>query len=107
MDKDFNLIRYVTKDRDKGIIVWLCNIGAEKYWNKTGSGIVDINEDIPVNRIEEMNLLICREQDIIILRKMPDQKYLSDLKGLGFSIPSILTPENADLLTPVSELVKG
>lgn len=105
IEKDFNLIRYVTKDRDKGIIVWLCNIGAEKYWNKTGSGIVDINEDIPVNRIEEMNLLICREQDIIILRKMPDQKYLSDLKGLGFSIPSILTPENADLLIPVSELV--
>lgn len=105
MDKEFNLIQYMTKDRDKGIIVWLCNIGAEKYWNKTGSGVVDRNEDIPVNRIEEMNLLICREQDIIILRKMPDTKYLNDLKRLGFSIPAILTPDDADLLTPISELV--
>ncbi len=105
MDKEFNLIQYMTKDRDKGIIVWLCNIGAEKYWNKTGSGVVDTNEDIPVNRIEEMNLLICREQDIIILRKMPDTKYLNDLKRLGFSVPAILTPDNADLLTPISELV--
>ncbi len=105
MDKEFNLIQYMTKDRDKGIIVWLCNIGAEKYWNKTGSGVVDRNEDIPVNRIEEMNLLICREQDIIILRKMPDTRYLNDLKRLGFSIPAILTPDDPDLLTPISELV--
>ncbi len=105
MDKEFNLIQYLEKDRDKGIIVWLCNIGAEKYWNTLSAGIVDRNEDIPVNRIEEMNLLICREQDIVILRKMPDADYLNNLKSLGFSIPTIIVPEDADLLTPISELV--
>ncbi|WP_242981139.1 peptide ligase PGM1-related protein [Ruminiclostridium sufflavum] len=70
------------------------------------TGVVDRNEDAIVNRIEEMNLLICREQDYIILRKRPDEKYLNVLKEMGFSIPRILTPKNADLLTPVSELVQ-
>ena len=66
MDKEFNLIQYLTTQRSKGIIIWLCNIGAEKYWSNMNTGIVDRNEDIIVNRIEEMNLLICREQDVII-----------------------------------------
>ncbi len=105
MDKEFNLIRYLTEEKDKGIIIWLCNIGAEKYWNKLSAGVVDRNEDIPVNRIEEMNLLLCREQDILILRKKPDEAYLENLRSLGFSIPVILTPEEPDLLTPISELV--
>lgn len=106
MDKEFNLIQYLTTKRDKGVLIWLCNIGAEKYWSNMNTGVVDRNEDIIVNRIEEMNLLICREQDIIILRKRPDEKYLDVLKKMGYSIPRILTPKNADLLTPISELVQ-
>jgi len=105
MDKDFNLIRYLTEEKDKGIIIWLCNIGAEKYWNRVSAGVIDRNEDIPVNRIEEMNLLICREQDIVILREMPDAEYLNNLKSMGFSIPTVMTPEETDLFTPISELV--
>lgn len=105
MDNEFHLIKYLTQDRDKGIIIWLCNIGAEKYWNRLSAGVVDRNEDIPVNRIEEMNLLVCREQDIMILRKKPEEEYLDNLKRLGFSIPRIITPGEADLLTPISELV--
>ena len=106
MDKDFNLIQYLTTKRSKGVIVWLCNIGAERYWSNMNTGVVDRNENVIVNRIEEMNLLICREQDVIILRKSPDKEYLDVLKSMGYSIPRILTPKNADLLTPISELVQ-
>ncbi|MDF2986920.1 MAG: phosphoribosylaminoimidazole carboxylase synthetase [Eubacterium sp.] len=105
MDEKFNLIEYLTSKRDKGIIIWLCNIGAEKYWHRVSSGVVDRNEDIIVNRVEEMNLLISREQDIVILRNAPDEEYLLTLKKMGFSIPSILTLNNSDLFTPISELI--
>lgn len=105
MDKEFNLIKYIKTDRDQGIIIWLCNIGAEKYWTNLSGAVVHSNEDVPANRIEEMNLLICREQDIIILREKPDEVYLNTLRRLGFSVPTIMTPDKADLLTPISELV--
>ncbi len=107
MENGFNLISLLTTERSKGTIVWLCNIGAEKYWSNLSTGVVNRQEDIAVNRMEEMNLLICREQDIIILREVPDEDYLENLKRMGFSIPTILSPENADLLTPISELVLG
>lgn len=101
----FHFIEYLTSQRDQGIIIWLCNIGAEKFWNKVNSGIVDKIEESLVNRVEEMNLLICRRQDIMILREQPDPDYLDYLNTLGFSIPRIVTPANADALTPISELV--
>jgi hypothetical protein len=101
----FNLIEYLTGRRDQGIFIWLCNIGAEKYWNKAASGIVDKIEEVLVNRVEEMNLLICRRQDILILREQPDPDYLKFLDTLGFAIPRIVTPADADALTPISELV--
>ncbi|MDP5274599.1 peptide ligase PGM1-related protein [Chengkuizengella axinellae] len=87
------------------MIVWVLNIGAEKYWNTVNAGIVDPNENIIVNRVEEMNLMLCREQDVMILREKPDEFFLMKLQELGFSIPRILTPDHADLLTPISELI--
>jgi predicted ATP-grasp superfamily ATP-dependent carboligase len=104
-DQTMNWIEYLTHQRDRGIFIWLCNIGAEKYWNKAGSGVTDRIEETLVNRVEEMNLLICREQDIMILRQLPDQDYLEALMALGFSIPRIVTPASVDPLTPISELL--
>jgi len=105
MDNEFNLIQYLTSKRDQGIIIWLCNIGAEKYWSRLNVGVVDRSEDVIVNRVEEMNFLLCREQDVVILRKAPEEEYLHTLKEMGLSIPKILTLNTADMLTPVSELV--
>ncbi|HEX2947340.1 MAG TPA: ATP-grasp domain-containing protein [Clostridia bacterium] len=100
-----NLLSYITEKRDKGIIIWLCNIGAEKYWNVVSSGMSDKYEDAIVNRIEEMNVLICRKQDILILREKPDAAYLEKLEEIGVDIPNILVPVNLDQTTPISELV--
>ncbi|MEW9699660.1 peptide ligase PGM1-related protein [Paenibacillus sp. SI8] len=105
MADTFHLVNYLTTQRDKGILIWLLNIGAEKYWNRVSAGVVDQNEDMLVNRVEEMNLLLCREQDVLILRKLPDVSYLNALQELGFSIPRMLIVEGDDLLTPISELV--
>ncbi|TXK77434.1 hypothetical protein [Paenibacillus sp. N3.4] len=105
MAETFHLIEYLTVQRTKGTIIWLLNIGAEKYWNRLQAGIVDRSEDRIVNRVEEMNLLLCREQDILILREQPDPAYLEQLRQWGFSIPRFVVPEHSDALTPIAELV--
>lgn len=105
MDNTFNLLDLITSQRNKGIIIWLCNIGAEKYWNRINAGISDPLEDAIVNRVEEMNILLCRKQDILILREKPAVEYLDKLEKIGFDIPNIVVPENPDQSTPISELL--
>jgi hypothetical protein len=105
MSTTFRLVNLLTTAREEAVIIWLFNIGAEKYWNPVSAGIMDRSEDILVNRMEEMNLLLCREQDVIILREEPDPAYLKQLREAGFSIPTILIPETVDPYTPIAELV--
>ena len=101
----FDVINSLTKKKDNTRIVWLCNIGAEKYWNKLNMGISDKQEDIVVSHIEEMNLLLCRSQDVIILRESPDEEFLRTLIKLGFQIPRILIPNCSDEAKSISELI--
>lgn len=105
MKKKFNLIELLTVKKGEGIIVWLYNIGAEKYWNNVSSTIVNKKEDIIVNLMGELNILPCRSQDFLILHKKPDEFYLSKLVELGFKIPQFITPEEEDDTIPISELV--
>ncbi|MGB7606338.1 MAG: ATP-grasp domain-containing protein [Lutisporaceae bacterium] len=103
--KGFNLIDCLTDERDKYRIIWICNIGAEKFWNDISCGIIDEKEDMIVNHIEEINLLLCRKQDIIILRKRPQKDFLDKLEEMGFSIPTILIPQIIDSKLSISQLV--
>lgn len=108
MDGDFNLIELLTEKRSEATIIWLCNIGAEKYWHACNQGIVDKKEDILSGKMEEMNLLLCREQDILILMEPPDPEFLKALREFGFSIPRVLVPQsNAgnNLALSISDLV--
>ncbi|MWC28057.1 peptide ligase PGM1-related protein [Paenibacillus sp. MMS18-CY102] len=105
MSEAFSMLRLLTQARNEGTIVWLCNIGAEQYWHPQSRGIPDREEDRIVNRIEEMNLLLCRPQDVLILREQPDPAFLAELRRLGFDIPAILTVAAPDYQTPISELV--
>lgn len=100
-----HLLRLLTEERERAVLVWLLNIGAEKYWNPVQPGIVDANEDRIVGRMEEMNLLLCRKQDILILREQPDPDYLDQLAEWGFALPRIRIPAGSDSHTPISELV--
>lgn len=100
-----HLLRLLTEERERAVLVWLLNIGAEKYWNPVQPGIVDANEDRIVGRMEEMNLLLCRKQDVLILREMPDPAYLAQLSEWGFELPRICIPAGSDSRTPISELV--
>ena len=107
MPKSFNLIRSLTEQRDQEVIIWLFNIGAEKYWNAVAAGVTDRTENRIVNRVEEMNVLLCREQDVMIIRELPDEQLLEQLSDWGFSIPQFRVPAGVetDPDTPIAELV--
>ncbi len=87
------------------MILWLFNIGAERYWNPAPRGITDRSEDRIVSRMEEMNLLLCRPQDLLILREQPDEAFLARLRGWGFEIPRILVPAPGPDQAGIAELV--
>lgn len=103
--KDFNLLDHIRgKDKDS-IVIWLFNIGVEKNWSDNAVLVKDSKEDTIVNHIEEMNLLLTRKQDYLILRKMPSEFFLQLLRERGFEIPNIICPEREDENKSISELV--
>lgn len=106
MSINFNLINFLVKNREKGNIVWIFNIGAERYWNNEDFTIKDVNENQIVNHIEEMNLLLTRKQDLFILRDKPNEKYLIQMQQWKFEIPKIICPKHSeDDDRGISELV--
>lgn len=103
---EFNLLEHIRDNREDSIVVWLFNIGIEKYWNAGGAATIkDPLEDVVVNHIEEINLLITRKQDYIILRQKPDDIFLQKLQDMGFEIPNFLIPTSCDEEKSISEIV--
>lgn len=102
---EFNLLNHMKGLNDNSIVVWIFNIGVEKYWNGDISTVKNQKEDIVVNHVEEINLLITRKNDILILRKKPDEDYLKYMQMKGFEIPTILVPEKEDETLGISELI--
>lgn len=102
---DVNLLTALSTDRSQHVFVWLFNIGAEEVWHPGTRAIADPAEQTVVNRMEEMNLLLCRRQDILVLREQPQPHFLEMLQQLGFFVPRIEVPESSDPLTPITELV--
>lgn len=100
----FNLLRHI-RENDEYTVVWLFNIGLEKYWNGEVFTVKSSGDDVVVNHMEEMNLLLTRSQDILILRDMPDSYYLDTLKELKVEIPTIVCPGIKDENKSISELV--
>lgn len=91
--KKFNFIEYMNKNREEGRIIWIFNICPERYWNDKVLNVNDRKENEIVNHIEEMNLLLTRKQDLLILRDIPSEVYLAYMESCGFEIPSIVCPK--------------
>lgn len=100
----FDLVQHI-KGKTKHNCLWLCNIGAEKFWN---SPVFEIKNNLYINMlnaIEEINLLLCKEKDIILLRRFPDNSYLDYIKNIGFEIPQIIIPTLEDDSLSLSEII--
>lgn len=102
--RDFNLLQHI-RENDDYTVIWLFNIGLEKYWNGEVYTVKNAREDVIVNHMEEMNLLLTRKQDILILRVRPEEEYLHEIEEFGCEIPAIVCPGWEDETKSVSELV--
>lgn len=103
--KEFDLLDHIRGKSDGNTVVWLFNIGIERYWGQDISTVKSVNDEIIVNHMEEMNLLLARKQDYLILRKQPDTRFLEMLQKRGFEIPQILTPMYEDESAGIAEIV--
>ena len=101
---NFNLIDHIHR-KDDFSVIWLFNIGAEKFWSINSSGVIDIKEETTVNHCEEMNLLIAQKNDYFILRQQPDEAFIRHIKNLTGCTPNILVPDVKDESRSISELV--
>lgn len=101
---NFNLLKHI-RENDDYTVIWLFNIGLEKYWNGEVFTVKNSKEDIVVNHMEEMNLFLTRMQDILILRNMPDAEYLEQMKEFGVELPTVVCPSVEDESKSISELL--
>jgi len=99
------LIDYILHDRDEGCFVWIFNIGAESVWHPNSFEVKNISEIPVINSIEEINLLITRPQDIIILHTEPSKDFIDALALMGIVVPTTLIPKNPDKSKPIIELI--
>ena len=85
------------------VYCWLFNIGIE--WSGDRFRMKNPEEDIVVQHMEEILLLLAHSEDILLLRNIPEEKFLRRLKEMGFQIPQMICPQKEDLSLSITELV--
>ena len=105
--EEFNLLNHVRGTERESVVIWMLNIGIEKFWGQDVSSVKSVADEITVNHVEEMNLLITRKQDYLILRKLPDPVFLELLRGKGIEIPNFLIPSREDESVGIAQLVQS
>ena len=91
--------------KDDVVYCWLFNIGIEQGWTTNCFKIKDGDEERVVQHMEEIMLFLCKEQDILLLRQMPDIGFLEHMQRLGFAIPQIFCPKRQDNFKTITDLV--
>ena len=70
-------------------IIWLVNVGAEKYWHDLPNTLNGDSDNF-ISQIEGINIALAKEDDYIIVSELPDDEYLRYLEENGFNIPMFL-----------------
>ncbi len=92
-------------------LIFIIESEVEKHWdspnvsNLFGPAIAAKSEACVVAAMEELALLISRPQDMVVLRKKPDETYLTYLKRYGLGAGQILVLENDDVKKDISMLI--
>jgi len=101
-----NLYNLLTEKREDAVLIWVCNIGAENKWFYNMDIMAGENEKKIMQRMSEINLLLCRKQDYLILNQYPSAMMLNHLQSIGVEIPHILLINTVNCeSTYLSELI--
>ncbi len=75
--------------------VWLFNVDTDKMWDYDRTSMLPYMWDESINAVvggmEELCLLVAREDHLLVLREKPDPLFVSYLREHGISPPEILT----------------
>ncbi|MBP2327374.1 hypothetical protein JOF56_007759 [Kibdelosporangium banguiense] len=80
-------------------LVFLCNFEAETQWAANYAGLPGPSFSGSaglVRRMEELGLLLAGPDDYLVLKQPLDPGYADYARKLGFALPTILLPENAE-----------
>lgn len=94
---------------DKNRNIYIGNFNCEDIWNKDNTiklptlDLKDVRSVI--YNLEELIIYLANPEDIVILRNLPNQDFIKQLKTLGIKIPKIVTPYANDINKSISELV--
>lgn len=91
--------------RYNGIVIWLFNIGCEKYWRSSDFFIKNKSDETIVHSMEELCLLLADNEDYVILRRVPDSEYMDDINSLVGTSPKILSLSLDDDKKSISEII--
>lgn len=83
-------LKWALTGRDNVTFVYLNNFEVEEYWSEQGilklpSLSIGSAGDV-VNRMEELGLFLAGENDIILLKSLPDQAFMAEAQSLGFGL---------------------
>ena len=86
---------------DKNRNIYIGNFNCEDIWNKDNTiklPTLDLKEVRSViYNLEELIIYLANPEDIVILRNLPNQDFVKQLKTLGIEIPKIVTPYANDM----------
>lgn len=83
----YDRFRYLVAGKKN--IIWLVNVGAEKYWHDLQNALNGDSDNF-ISQIEGINIALAKEDDYIIVSELPDDEYLRYLEENGFNIPMFL-----------------
>lgn len=101
----FSFLEEIQNKQRGQIFCWLFNIGIEKEWYTNRFRVKNPEEDRVVNHMEEILLLLAGKQDILLLRREPDARFLKQWKELGFAVPEIICPRKEDETKTITQLI--
>lgn len=89
--------------------IFICNFDCEESWSETKLmrlPSIDLhNIKSIIQNLDELFIFLARKEDILVLRRNPDNDFLSYLRSIGIEIPHILTVYSDDDKKSISELI--
>ncbi|MCI8509360.1 MAG: ATP-grasp domain-containing protein [Lachnospiraceae bacterium] len=83
---------------------WLFNIGIEENWSIDRFKVKDQEEDHIVQHMEEIMMLMAGKDDILLLRRRPNDRFICQMRSYGFEVPEIICPEKEDATKTITQL---
>jgi Prokaryotic glutathione synthetase, ATP-grasp domain. len=89
--------------------IFICNFDCENYWSETKFmrlPSVDLYKiKSIIQNLDELFIFLARKEDVLVLRKKPDDNFIHYLQSLDVDIPHILTVSSDDEKKSISQLI--